>query len=203
MEIVRARAVAAEVVFPLITRGAVDFVTGATFAAGDCKVSKDGGATANTTNLPTEISDGLYKLTLTATEMTADRVAVVLADQTSPKVFEDQAVLIGTYSDTYQAKVWYIDDENASEDRYVAVWFKNGNVLAAASIADQEIQVYQISDGADLVAAVAMTQVGATDSFRYVEATNRITDGAAYVIKATATIDGATRQWLQAIGRDL
>ncbi|MBN1430448.1 MAG: hypothetical protein JXB07_18910 [Anaerolineae bacterium] len=203
MEIVRPKGVEAVVIFPLIERGSIDFATGLSFASGDVVVSKDGGSVANTTNLPTEIGNGLYKLTLTATEMSADLVSVVLVDQTTVKTWEDQALLLATYDDTYQAKVWYIDDETAGEDRYVAAFFKNGNVLDAASVTSPEIQVYQVADGADLVAATGMTQVGSTDSFRYTEGSNRIVDGAAYVIKVTATIDSATRQWLQPIGRDL
>ena len=48
------------VMFPLITRGAVDYKTGATFGAGDSKISKDGGSFANTANTPTEIGIGWY-----------------------------------------------------------------------------------------------------------------------------------------------
>jgi hypothetical protein len=44
--------------------------SGVTFAASDCQVSKDGGAFANTSNLPIEIeTSGRYALTLTADEM--------------------------------------------------------------------------------------------------------------------------------------
>lgn len=43
-----------------------------TFSAGDFKISKDGAAFANTTNLPTEISSGRYKVVLTATETACD-----------------------------------------------------------------------------------------------------------------------------------
>jgi hypothetical protein len=198
----KARGIETTVVFVLIARGATDFVTGATFAAGDIKISIDGAATANTTNLPSEIGNGLYKITLTAAEMDADTVSVTMVDQTSPKVFEDQGWLIATHENTYQAKVWYIDDENAAEDRYVAVFYRNGNVLEAGDVTSPQIQVYDVADGSDLVAAVGMVQAGTTDSFRHIEDTDRIEDGAAYVIKITATIDGASRQWLQPMGRD-
>lgn len=53
--------------------------TGITFASGDVKVSKDGGTFANVTNLPTEIgSTGVYALTLTAAEMNASWVHVLV-----------------------------------------------------------------------------------------------------------------------------
>lgn len=202
MEALRPKGMAADIVFPLIERGAVDFLAGATLASGDAQISKDGGSLSSTANLPIGIGGGLYKLTLTATEMDADRVAVVLVDQTSPKEWEDQALLVATYQDTYQAKVWYIDDNGGSADRYVAVFFRNGNVLSAGDVTSPQIRVYAVSDGSDLVAATSMTQVGASDAFRYTETTNRIADGAAYVVKVTATIDGAARQWLQPVGRD-
>lgn len=55
--------------------------TGPTLAAGDVQVSKDGGAFANITDLPVQIgSTGVLKVTLTATEMNADRVAIKLHD---------------------------------------------------------------------------------------------------------------------------
>lgn len=85
------------VMFPLVTRGAVDFKTGATFAAGDVKISKDGGAFANTTNLPTELGSGWYQLVLTATETQAARISISVIDQDATKVFEDQAVYVETY----------------------------------------------------------------------------------------------------------
>jgi len=54
-------------------------------AAGDSKVSKDGGAFANTSNAVdvTQSATGLYALTLTATEMQATRVVVAIQDQGS------------------------------------------------------------------------------------------------------------------------
>lgn len=55
--------------------------TSPTLAAGDIQVSQDGGAFANIASLPTEIgSTGVLKVTLTATEMNADRVAVKFHD---------------------------------------------------------------------------------------------------------------------------
>lgn len=52
-----------------------------TLAAGDVKVSKDGGALANLATLPAAVASGkLVKVNLSATEMTADNVAVILSD---------------------------------------------------------------------------------------------------------------------------
>lgn len=55
--------------------------TSVTIAAGDVKVSKDGGAEANITTLPTEIgTSGILSVPLSATEMTADTVTVRFHD---------------------------------------------------------------------------------------------------------------------------
>lgn len=55
--------------------------TSPTLAAGDIQVSKDGGAFSNITDLPVQIgSTGVLKVSLTATEMNADRVAIKFHD---------------------------------------------------------------------------------------------------------------------------
>src|SRR3990172_7651086 len=96
MSELRKYGVAATILFPLVTRGAVDFQTSITFVAGDVKIIKDEGAAANTTNLSVHEGNGVYSLALTATEMQAARIAITLID-TATKVWEDQAVLIETY----------------------------------------------------------------------------------------------------------
>lgn len=203
MEVLRPKGVAADIHFPLVDKGLTDFDSGCTFVAGDVKVSKDGAAFANTSNLPSHIGAGIYKLTLTASEMNADRIAVVVVDQTSPRDWEDQAILIATYADTYQAKVWLIDDDSGTTDRYLVAFFKNGMPLAAASITSPQIQVFKAADGNNLIAATALAQIGAQDAYRYdATGTSRVTGGAGYIARVTATIDGATRTWLQPVGRD-
>jgi hypothetical protein len=52
--------------------GAVPYAAG--YAAGESKISKDGGAFANTTNLPTYLSGGVYNVVLTAVEMQATNI---------------------------------------------------------------------------------------------------------------------------------
>ena len=60
-----------------------DLVTGAT--ALDCEVSKDGGTFADCTNEATEIAtaSGMYYLDLTATEMNADTVSIIVKTTSS------------------------------------------------------------------------------------------------------------------------
>lgn len=53
-----------------------------TLASGDFKISKDGGALANTTNLPSSVDTNtpLLQLTLTSTELNADQVTIICED---------------------------------------------------------------------------------------------------------------------------
>ena len=83
--------------FPLIDAGSVDCEnTPISFVAADTQISKDGAAFANSTNLPTHIGGGIYKLVLTAAELSSKKVIVKLVDAAT-KAFEDQAILIDTY----------------------------------------------------------------------------------------------------------
>ena len=68
-------------------------------AAGDVKISKDGGAAANVTNLPTAIAMGnstLWDFSLTATEMQAAQIVVTVSDSAT-KAVDDTGFSIETY----------------------------------------------------------------------------------------------------------
>lgn len=69
-----------------------------TLAAGDVKVSIDGGAFNNLTTLPTVTpAAGIaVKVALSASEMTGDNIFVQFIDQTSPKEWADYAFTIQT-----------------------------------------------------------------------------------------------------------
>lgn len=93
--------VARHIYIPIVKRAVVDFAVGAdwTPAAGDVKISKDGGAAANVTNLPTAIAMGngaIWDFSLTATEMQAAQVMVTVADSAT-KAVEDQSFVIETH----------------------------------------------------------------------------------------------------------
>src|SRR5574341_747180 len=135
--------------------------------------------------------------------MQAARIAVTIIDQTSPKDWEDQAIIIFTALDTYQAKVTLIDDDTGTNDRYLVVFYKNGQPYVVASgITTPTIQVIKASDGTDLVASTALTEISTLELYKKDEAVNRIVDGAQYIAKITAIIDGVSRTWYQPIGRD-
>lgn len=74
------------------------FKANPTLAAGDVKISKDFGAFANLTTLPSvaPAAGVQVNLSLSATEMNADVVTVVFIDQTSPKEWADFSISIPT-----------------------------------------------------------------------------------------------------------
>jgi hypothetical protein len=74
------------------------FQVNPTIAAGDFKVSKDGGAFANLNTLPSVEPAGgrLVKITLSATEMTADNVSVQCVDQTEPPEWTERIITVVT-----------------------------------------------------------------------------------------------------------
>lgn len=114
MEILRKYGVETDIYFPLIDAGTNDFAqTGDyTFASGDAKIIKDGGAAANTTNNPSVIAMGeaaMWKLTLTATEMQAAIVCVTISDAAT-KAVEDQAIIIATYGNASAEHAIDLDD---------------------------------------------------------------------------------------------
>ncbi len=90
--------VATTLYFPLIDKGFTDFEsTPVTIASGDCKISKDGGAFANTTTASfSHVAGGIYSIPLTATEMQAKQIVVKIVDQTGTKEWEDQCIIITT-----------------------------------------------------------------------------------------------------------
>jgi hypothetical protein len=74
------------------------FKSNPTLATGDFKISKDGGALTNLATDPTvtPAAGPLVKITLSATEMNADNVAVVGVDQTASKEWNDFVLSIPT-----------------------------------------------------------------------------------------------------------
>lgn len=109
---------------------------------------------------------------------------------------------IERYGSVYGARVWMVDDDAGTTDRYMVVFLKNGQPITTG-ISSPEIQVIKASDGTDLIGAIALTQIASTGLYKHdATTTARVTSGAAYVAKITATIDGATRPMFQPVGRD-
>lgn len=110
MELLRKYNEITNIYFPLVDFGGSDFEsTPVTFATGDVKISKDGGALANTSNLPTHIGGGDYTLELTATELSAGYIQVILIDQTVTKLWEDQFIALQTHGNASAGLVFDLD----------------------------------------------------------------------------------------------
>lgn len=93
--------------FRIQKRGFPDFATTAdwTPATGDTKITKDGGTIANSTNNPVVVAGSgsvWWKLTLTATEMTAARIGVQIVDSAT-KAVEDDGFLVRTFGNASAA----------------------------------------------------------------------------------------------------
>lgn len=75
-----------------------NFKSNPTIAAGDFKVSIDGGALTNLSTLPSVSPAGsvLILITLSSSEMNGDVISVVGIDQTSPKEWADFVLSIPT-----------------------------------------------------------------------------------------------------------
>lgn len=84
---------------PLVAVGSSDYKAAPTLAAGDAQISKDGGAFANLATLPTvtPAAGRAVRVALSATETTAARCVIQFVDQTSPKEWEDQFVVVETF----------------------------------------------------------------------------------------------------------
>ncbi len=91
---------------------------------------------------------------------------------------------------------------DTSNDEYTVTWFKDG-VRLTAGITSPTIQVIKRADGADLVASTAMTEIGSTESYKYDEGTNRMTDGESALVVAGMTHGGSARSFLAVITRDV
>lgn len=107
---------------------------------------------------------------------------------------------VATDMDAYHAKVWVIR-ESTTTDHYAVVFFKNGQPVTSG-ITTPTIQIIKASDGTDLIASTALTEVGSLGIYKKDESTNKLIGGAIYFARVTATIDGSAREWLQQIGRD-
>lgn len=140
------------VTFPLLDADG-DLVTGA--ASLDSEVSKDGGAFADCTNEATEIatSSGIYYLDLTADEMNADTVAIIVKTSTSgakttpivlyPEELGDVRVNVGQWNGTA------VPSEHTAG--YPVVTVKDGTGTgeidtASGRVAITEAQIDQIVD---------------------------------------------------------
>lgn len=99
--------------------GSANHAVGAdwTPAAGDVTISKDGGVAANVTNLPTAIAMGnsaIWAFSLTATEMQAAQINVVVADA-AVKAVDDTGFVIETYGNASAQHAFDLDTASTAQ----------------------------------------------------------------------------------------
>lgn len=122
----------------------------------------------------------------------------------SETVFGNTKRAIEQLENVYYADIYATIDDSNTQDEYTVQWYKNG-VPVINNITSPTIQVVARADGTDLVASVALTQIGTTGAYRYDETTaaNRLTPGESAVAYTAATIDGQVRRWRRVVGRDI
>lgn len=162
-------------------------------------VMGDGGAQTTFGGTLSYKGNGAWQYAPTQAETNYNHIAFLFTHATG--IY--QLVNVYTLDFTYQAKVGIIDDDGGSQDIYAVSWFRDSTPIYSG-ITSPLIQVVKVADGADLIAQTAMTAIGATGFYKYTATSGeRIVDGAHYIVKVTATIDGAARTWSQpVIGRD-
>lgn len=96
-------ATGATVQFVLYLADGTALQASATITTGDVKIVKDGAAIGNTSNLPVNEGGGIYSLTLTASELTAERVTVILDDATATETFLGTALHFVTFGNASAA----------------------------------------------------------------------------------------------------
>ncbi len=163
MELTAKYGVALTLEFPVIKAGDTAFAaTGDwTPVAADTKISKDGGNVANTTNVPVAIGGSgsvLWKLTLTATEMEAARVAIQIIDA----ALEDQAILISTYGHASAQHAFDLD--TAVQDVNLTKW--RGSTPSTLSTGDVRSTAQNLTAIADAILNRAISNVEPAAVFR-------------------------------------
>ena len=151
---------------------------------------------ADTNELQTDWADGGRLdliVDIIAVDTTTDIPALIATAQADLDIVTgtDGALLDAT-NDVYHALIEYTFDDPV--DEYTATWFKNG-ARVTSGITSPVIQVVKRVDGTDLVASIAMTEIGSTGSYKYDESTNVIVVDEAYLAIVSGTIDGSSRSF--------
>jgi len=106
--------------------------------------------------------------------------------------------IVGRIANIYFADIVFT---KSTDDEYTVTWFKDGNRITSG-ITSPTINVVKRSDGSDLVASTAMTQIGSTASYKYDESSDKTSAGEAYLVIVGATIDAGSRSFARLISRD-
>jgi hypothetical protein len=119
---------------------------------------------------------------------------------TPTNITSASGITLAASEDVYHALIEYSFDD--PEDEYTVTWFKNGQRVTSG-ITSPTIQVVKRTDGTDLVASAAMTQIGSTGSYKYDESTNVISADESYLTIVSATIDSGGRSFACLVSRSV
>ena len=167
---------ATTIYFPMIKAGVQDFAQGGdwTPAAADTKLSLDGGAFANSTNLPTHEGQGIWSLLLAAGEVNG-KVMVMSIIDAATKAVEDQAIIVATYGNSSSSievlpadvKQWLTVAPLALASQRVEanVSAMAASVLTAAAIASNAFTAAKIATD-----AIGASQLAADGSLKFADA---------------------------------
>jgi hypothetical protein len=164
----------------------------------------DGAAMLDETDIKTQADDALADAGVTTVVMAHLDQDISVVDGKADSILDDTGttgVLIAAAHDLYTADIHFTVDEANTQDEYTVTWFKNGARITSG-VTSPTIQVVARSNGADLIAATAMSEIGSTESFKKDEGTARTTGGEAYLVIAAGTIDAGARSFSRLISRD-
>ena len=170
---------------------------------------------------------GVYTFSISQTESNADLVVLSVVSATANVVIDEVVIytrnhdglvdaildeamsghttagtLGGALQSVYWADINFTVTDDETKDRYSARWFKDGTRLTSG-ITSPTITVTRRADGAVLINAAALTDVGSGMLYYSATGAERQTLGHAYEVSVSATIDAATRTWTKNLSRDV
>lgn len=177
------------------------FVSAPAFADKDITLtegsSENAGTYTNTVNASTW-SDGLYRLRIHDSSLSNRTISTSVF-----AISNGYEVSIGEENPLYTADIQLVVDAgNATPvDEYIVIWFKNG-VPLTTEVTGSTIQVVKRTDGTNLIASTAMTEV-VSGTWKYnATSSARQTAGEAYKVICVGTISGNTITRAKGFGRD-
>lgn len=130
---------------PLVTRGAMDYKAAPNLAAGDVKISKDGGAYANIEGagvfgdfVAVSPAAGVsVQVKPDAAALTCKRLSILFIDQTVPKEWEDQEIIVETYGHASAQIIGNLDDTATGTDLATVADYVDTEITAIKTQTDK------------------------------------------------------------------
>lgn len=116
MEIERKFGQATTFDFPLLNPTTSEFDPTLSFEDGDVVLIHDSDTTELAASVIEHLGYGIYRITLDGLQMSYNKIVLVIVDQTGPKAWSDQAILIKTYGNTNAQQKLDPDDTLTKND---------------------------------------------------------------------------------------